>query len=141
PGLSEGGWKQLRIEQGIAQMGVDFGEDNYPQEAGLERDAVSFEKGCYLGQETVFMLEKRGHVKKRIVQLEVEGAGELAPETPIADADGQTTGSVTSAVPRRSEGGAIALGWVKYKHARAGVTLDVGGHPARVTDVLALARD
>jgi hypothetical protein len=55
------GWEQLRIERGVPRFGVDYDDQNLPQEPSLERIAVSFNKGCYLGQETVFMLEKRGH--------------------------------------------------------------------------------
>jgi len=50
-------FERIRIEEGIARFGVDFDDQNYPQEASLERLAVSFQKGCYLGQETVFMLD------------------------------------------------------------------------------------
>lgn len=135
--LTPAGWARLRVEQGIAEMGIDYDDGNYPQEAALERDAVSFEKGCYLGQETVFMLEKRGHVKNRIVQLEVDGGGDLERGAPIEDASGNAVGSVTSAASRGDTW--VALGWVKYKHARAGQALSVGGRTARVTERLAIA--
>jgi folate-binding protein YgfZ len=125
------GWEQLRIEEGLGRFGVDYGEDNYPQEASLERAHVSFSKGCYLGQEAVFMLEKRGHAKKRLVRLHVEGDGGLAVGAPIALADGSSVGEVTSHA-RRPGGGVVALGFVKWKHAVAGVDLAVDGRPARV---------
>jgi folate-binding protein YgfZ len=46
----------------VPRFGVDFDDTTYPQEASLEKTAVSFDKGCYLGQEVVCMLEMRGHV-------------------------------------------------------------------------------
>lgn len=130
-------WDRVRIELGIPQDGVDFDDGNYPQEAALELDGVSFNKGCYLGQEAVFMLEKRGHVKKRLVQLDVRAA--VAAGDAITTADGSQVGQVTSYAPR-SEGG-IALGFVKYKHARAGVELQIGSTTARVEPKLAIVPD
>ena len=136
---SDEGWSRARIEHGIPERGVDFDDTNYPQEAALERDAVSFEKGCYLGQEAVFMLEKRGHVKRRLVQLQVDGA--VAAGAPIFTEEGAESGRVTSAVERSTKN--LALGYVKYKHARSGTALSVGGpehdkSPATVTELLAI---
>lgn len=127
-------FEQLRIEEGIARFGVDFDEQNYPQEASLERLAVSFQKGCYLGQETVFMLEVRGHAKKRLVQLAVSGSEDVPVGSEIALPDGGgAVGTVTSRAPGPGGGDVVALGYVKYKHAAPGVELRVAGRPARVT--------
>lgn len=126
------GWEQLRVEVGVPRFGVDFDDQNYPQEAGLERAGVSFTKGCYLGQETVFMLEKRGHVKKRLVRLEVQGDASLPVEAEIAEPGGAPIGAVTSRAPAPDGGAVLALGYVKYKHARTGTELVVAGRPARV---------
>ena len=49
-------WNAVRIEQGLPRFGVEFDTTHYPQEAALEKLAVSFQKGCYLGQEVVYML-------------------------------------------------------------------------------------
>ncbi len=132
---SPAGWARARVENGITAFGVDFDDSNYPQEASLERDAVSFSKGCYLGQEAVFMLEKRGHVKKRVVQLVVEGEARVGDKITLPE--GTEVGHVTSASvqgPHRS----LALGWVKYKQARAETELRVGASEARVTSALAV---
>jgi len=135
---TEGAWDRARVEHGVTAFGVDFDDTNYPQEASLERDAVSFEKGCYLGQEAVFMLEKRGHVKKRIVQLHVDGAVETGD--PITLPDGAEVGRVTSRAVRPA-GGNLALGFVKYKQARADTELRVGASRAVVTALLAVTPD
>ncbi|MFO0550271.1 MAG: folate-binding protein YgfZ [Polyangiaceae bacterium] len=133
---SDAAWDRVRAELGLPLRGVDFDESNYPQEAALERDAVSFEKGCYLGQEAVFMLEKRGHVKKRLVQLELAGSAARGDE--LKSSDGATVGSITTASPRDA-GGSIALGVVRYKSATADTQLVAGaGVTARVTALLAV---
>lgn len=128
------GLEQIRIEEGVARFGVDFDEQNYPQEASLERLGVSFQKGCYLGQETVFMLEARGHAKKRLVRLLIEGSGEIPERAPISLPEGgATVGEVTSRAPSPDGSGRIALGYVKYKYASAGASLMVDGRPASIT--------
>ncbi len=132
---SDAGWYRVRVEHGIAEHGTDFDRDNYPQEPALEKDGVSFNKGCYLGQEAVFMLEKRGHVKKRLVQLMVDGP--VATGDVITDAAGAEIGKVTSAVTR-SIGSNLALGYVKYKHAVEGGELSAAKSPAKVTGLLAI---
>jgi len=125
------GWEQIRIEWGIPRFGKDYDDQNLPQEPALERLAVSFTKGCYLGQETVFMLEKRGHVKKRLMRIAIDTTDLPAPNAEIALSDGTVVGNVTSAA-NHPEGGAIALGYVKYKHATADNTITIQGKTARL---------
>jgi len=132
---SDEGWERVRVEHGIPERGPDWGDECYPQEASLELDGVSFSKGCYLGQEAVFMLEKRGHVKRRLVQLAVEG--DVAVGDALKDAAGTVIGSVTSRVLRGGKG--LALGYVKYKYAKSETVLTVGeGGRGVVTDRLAV---
>ncbi|HSN97825.1 MAG TPA: glycine cleavage T C-terminal barrel domain-containing protein [Candidatus Nanopelagicales bacterium] len=126
------GWEALRVEHDVGRYGVDFDDQNYPQEASLEDRAVSFSKGCYLGQETVFMLQHRGKPKKRLVQIEVEGEGELAVGAEVELPDGTAVGSVTSRTGSPVGGAVLALGYVKFKHAQAGVELRVAGRRASV---------
>ena len=127
------GWERLRIERGVPQWGIDFGDDVYPQEASLEKIAVSFNKGCYLGQETVCMLELRGHVKRKLMKLAIRASAQDVPEhAPITLPDGTAVGELTSRGPSEKNGEALALGYVKYKHAVAGTELRVAGHSAEV---------
>ncbi len=122
----------LRLDRRVAQFGADFDQTTYPQEAGLEKRAVSFSKGCYLGQEVVFMLEKRGHVKRLLVTLRV--ASELPPPrgAAVLDAGGEEVGAVTSAAIVPSAGGPVAMAFVKRARSEAGVELSVAGARATV---------
>ena len=129
--LDEAGWEAQRIVWGVPRFGVDFDEQSLPQEASLEKRAVCFEKGCYLGQETVFMVEKRGHARNKLARLAVEGDGTLAAGVEIVLPEGGAVGATTSAAPS-PDGGWIALGHVKYKHTAAGTGLVVAGRAARV---------
>src|SRR6185437_10386155 len=130
--LDDEGWEALRIAWGVPRFGADYDEQSLPQEASLETRAVSFSKGCYLGQETVFMLEKRGHARKKLVRLAVEGEGTLSAGAEIALPDGTAgVGAVTSATRAPGPGGWLALGSVKHKHTPAGTALVVAGRPAR----------
>lgn len=111
----------LRVEAGTARYGIDLDEERLIVEANLE-DAISFDKGCYLGQEAVFMLEKRGHVSKKLVRLEAEGP--LARGMKLLDGEThKPVGEVTSAF------GAAGLGVVKYKLAVEGTELQIEAEP------------
>jgi hypothetical protein len=133
--VSPESWESLRVEIGLPVFRTDYDEQNYPQEASLERLAVSFQKGCYLGQEAVFMLQMRGHVKKRLVPIRVEGTADVLPGTEIALSDGTPVGSITSRAPGPEGTDTVALGYVKYKHASSGTALSIEGRPARVVGV------
>jgi folate-binding protein YgfZ len=122
----------LRISKQIPLFGVDFDENNYPQEATLERRAVSFCKGCYLGQEVVCRLEMRGHVHKRLAALRIEGQGALPPRAP-ALAAGAEIGHVTSSA-LHPEGFTVALAMLKFAHAEPGSPLEIDGRPATVLE-------
>ena len=67
--VSEAGFDLARVRAGRPRFGRDFGAQQYPQEAGHKQRAVSFGKGCYLGQEVVCTLENRGRLTRRLVRL------------------------------------------------------------------------
>lgn len=125
-------WDKLRVEIGVARWGVDFNDDNYPQEAALEHLGVSFQKGCYLGQEAVFMLQMRGHVKKKIVRLLIDGEEPIAKSTEIHQPDGSSVGTITSTTQCADKPAVWALGYVKWKQSPAGTELSVAGRKAIV---------
>jgi tRNA-modifying protein YgfZ len=130
----ERGWEALRLERGVPRFGVDFDEKTYPQEASLEKTAVSFDKGCYLGQEVVCMLEMRGHVKRKLVSIVLEGA--LPPQSgaAVSDESGAAIGEVTSVALSPTLGVPVGLAMVKRAQAVAGARVVVGGANAKVVD-------
>jgi folate-binding protein YgfZ len=126
------GWEALRVSRAIPRFGVDFDGATYPQEVGLEKTAVSFSKGCYLGQEVVCMLEMRGHVKRKLMPL-LLAEGAVPPRgAEVKDASGQKVGEVTSAALIPSRGAPIALAMIKRAAAEPGTELDVAGARAKV---------
>ncbi len=128
----------LRIEQGVPRFGVDFGPSTYPQEAGLEQRAVSFDKGCYLGQEVVCMLQLRGHVKRKLVPVLFEN-GVAVPGTSVVSADGQPLGELTTIGASPSLGKNVGLAMVKIAFAAPGTELRIGDAKAFVRDETAAA--
>ncbi|MDB4929946.1 MAG: Folate-dependent protein for Fe/S cluster synthesis/repair in oxidative stress [Myxococcaceae bacterium] len=116
------------VAAGRARWGADFGVDNYVQEAAITPRAVSFNKGCYLGQEVVCRLEMRGHVQKQLVSLTRQGK---APE-PGADvfAEGKVVGKVTGVTPAEGEAPARLLAMVRYAVLEKRPALEIDGAPA-----------
>src|SRR5262249_28188768 len=62
-------WEALRIEAGFPSYGVDITEDNLPQEVGRTSRCVSFNKGCYLGQEPIARLDSMGHTNRELRRM------------------------------------------------------------------------
>jgi folate-binding protein YgfZ len=98
--VSDAVWHALRIESGWPLFGVDFDSSHLPQEISRNAQAISFRKGCYLGQETVARIDALGHVNKQLAT--VEAADELRAGDELS-ANEQVVGHVTSAAysPRR----------------------------------------
>jgi len=96
--LDDEAWRRLRLERALPELGVDFGDQDRPHEAALERRAVSWSKGCYLGQEVVCMQDMRGKVKRSVRVLAVEAAPDVAWAEPLTllDAEGRAAGTPTS---------------------------------------------
>lgn len=130
----EGAWEPVRIERGVPRFGSDFDDKVYPQEAGLEKTAVSFNKGCYLGQEVVCMLELRGHVKRKLAGLSIDAL--QAPErgAPVTDEAGATVGEITSAALSPASGKPVALAMLKRANVAPGSRLLVAGIGATVVE-------
>jgi folate-binding protein YgfZ len=125
-------WEAVRIEHGLPRFGVEVDATLYPQEAALEKLAVSFTKGCYLGQEVVYMLENRGHVKRKLVPLEIEGDAPPVAGAPVTTAAGENVGEIKSATLGPSSGKPAAIAMVKWAYAQPGTELRVMEHVARV---------
>jgi folate-binding protein YgfZ len=115
----------LRIEQGLPRFGVDFDGSNLPAEAGVVERAVSFTKGCYIGQEPIVRLAHRGHANRELRRLRLDASLELPAM--LYDEE-REVGRVTSSADL-PEGGAAALGYVRRAVAdgAALVALDARG--------------
>lgn len=119
----EAAYHQLRIEAGVAEFGSDYGTENFPQEVG-DPDAVSYTKGCYLGQEVVARIHYRGGVQRRLRGLRIMAERPLPPAPLLLKLGGQEVGKLTSIAPLRRGGHILGLGIVHQK-AETGVTLEV----------------
>jgi folate-binding protein YgfZ len=116
----------LRVEAGVPRYGADVDETNVVSEAGLG-EALSFTKGCYVGQEIIARIHWRGHVAKRLAGLLPEGEGAIEPGTKLRAADGaREAGRVTSVAYSPRLGRQIALGFVKYDFLAAGTEVLLG---------------
>jgi len=125
-----GDWESLRVQRCLPRFGVDFGEKNYPQEASLEKIAVSFKKGCYLGQEVVCMLEMRGRVIKKLVPVKFDEGDLPGAGTEVRSVEGKPVGTLSSAAA--ADVGSLALAMVRIDFTEPGTKLDVGGREAVV---------
>lgn len=133
--LDDPTFELLRVEAGIPRWGAELDPSVIPLEAGFA-DAISFTKGCYMGQEIIARIHARGHTNRSLCGLslsEPAPAGEklIARDGPRA---GQEVGKVTSAAVS-PEAGPIALGYVRNEYASAGVSLSMGDSTATVTDL------
>ena len=103
-------YETARIEAGVPRFGPDITPDNFPAESGILERAVSFEKGCYPGQETVARMHYRGHPNRELHRFVVEG--QLPPSrTPILQ-NGKNVGEMTSVAPLPVNGKTLALGYL-----------------------------
>jgi len=125
------GWERTRIEAFWPWYGVDMDDRHLPQELDRDTSAISFDKGCYLGQETIARLDMLGKVQKKLVKLSIESSVMLAAQTTI-HADGKEVGTICSAAMNEAAGNCIALAYVKRSHFASGQVLDVNGREATV---------
>jgi folate-binding protein YgfZ len=127
----------LRIEAGIPRYGIDMDETNVVTETALD-EAVSYTKGCYVGQEIIARIKYRGHVAKKLVGVTTDGAVKLQAGASIKSVDDKDIGRTTSAIYSPRLGGTIALAYVKYDYLTPGTAVKVAGSD---TEVAAQVRD
>ena len=121
------GWDAFeiaRIEAGIPRYGADMDETNLPLEAGLENRAVSYTKGCYIGQEVLNRIHSIGHVTKELRGLKILDAGIALPKKgdKLFHA-GKEAGYVTSATKSPALKSNLALGYVRKEANQIGTEL------------------
>ena len=101
-----------RIDAGVPRLGVDIDERTIAQEAFLERDSVSFTKGCFLGQELVCRIDSRGHVNRFLRHVDVDGSVLPAPGAAVL-LDGRDVGVLTSIAAVAGQSRAVGLAMVR----------------------------
>jgi folate-binding protein YgfZ len=110
PTLSEWEVEQRRIELGVPRWGHEIDDRVLPAEAGLEATHISFEKGCYPGQEPIARLHYRGHPNRGLRVLRLDAVPEYDAELVH---DGKVVGRVTSAM--QTDDGVVALAYVRVE--------------------------
>lgn len=115
-------WEIARVEAGRPEWGIDMDDSTIPQEANFdELHAISYTKGCYVGQETVARVHFRGHVNRYLRGVRAEGTEPLPRGATLHDDSGAQVGDVRSAV-RSPMLGSIALAMIR-REVEAGATL------------------
>lgn len=127
-------WEQARIQQGRPVPGAELTADYNPLEAGLWQ-TISFNKGCYIGQETIARLNTYQGVKQQLWGLKLNGPA--TPGTPLMVGEDKV-GVLTSLV--ETPDGPIGLGYVRTKAGGPGLTVTLGQTSATVIDVPFLSR-
>jgi folate-binding protein YgfZ len=123
----------LRIEAGVPVFHRDMDEETIPLEAGIESRAISFTKGCYVGQEVIIRVLHRGHgrVARKLVGLVLDAADAPAAGAVIT-IDGREAGHVTSSTQSPLLGKPIALAYLQRDHTEPGTTVSLGSASAVV---------
>ncbi len=128
-GLARAGLQSLepvRVEDGVPRFGQDLLETTIPLEAELVH-AISYNKGCYVGQEVIARATYRGQMNKKLVGL-LLGEAEAAPGADLR-VDGKKIGFITTAVRSPLKGQQVALGYVHRAHLAPGTRVTVGDGP------------
>lgn len=133
-----GAWEIARVEAGRPEWGIDIDDSTIPQEANFdELDAISYTKGCYIGQEVVARVHFRGHVNRHLRGLRAAGLDAPPTGSQLIDDSGNHVGDVRSSVSSPRLGG-VAIGMVRREVTPGtGLTAKWEGGERRV-DVAAL---
>src|SRR5687768_2838632 len=125
----------IRIERGVPKFLADMNDDTIPLEAGIEDRAISFTKGCYVGQEIIVRVTHRGggRVAKKLVRWHGDDSAPIVPlhDAPIFSFDKQI-GRVTSAAFSPAVGKVIGLGYVHRDFVDAGTEVTIVWKDARI---------
>lgn len=136
--LGEQTWEELRIKAGRPVAGAELTEDYNPLEAGLWQ-TISFNKGCYIGQETIARLNTYNGVKQQLwgFQFATSSRSEALAPGELIYLDDQKVGTLTSFNADHSFG----LGYLKTKAGGAGLSVRIGEAIAIATEVPFLSRE
>ena len=121
----------LRIECGIPWFAHDYDDKQIPHEAGLENSRISYEKGCYTGQEIVERVRSRGHVNRRLTLMKFDASQAPAPGTKLLFGDAEV-GNITSTAFSPTLGQPIGFGYVRREQQAPRTILDASGTRAEM---------
>jgi folate-binding protein YgfZ len=116
-----------RIRHGAPRMGVDFGQDAFAAEVGLEA-AIDFTKGCFLGQESVARVRNLGHPPRSFVHVRADQ--EVPVGTPVTS-EAAVVGEITSVAPG-PEWGWMAIARIRWEFADSPLSAGGGTHLSRI---------
>lgn len=125
-------FETLRIEAGIPRHGRDMDESNVVLETNLD-DAISYTKGCYVGQEIIIRIKHRGHVAKKLTGIKFQDSVEAGAT--IASSDGKEIGRITSVAYSPKLESTVSLGYVRHEYLPAGTPVKAGDVAGTVTDL------
>ncbi len=120
-----------RIRRGTVWLGIDFGERNLPQELNRDAAAISFVKGCYLGQETVARIDALGHVNRLLCGVICEGRETVSTGTELTQG-GEAVGQISSSAWCPGTNSTVALSLIRRSAAQPGTELEAAGRRCRV---------
>ncbi|HTI51330.1 MAG TPA: glycine cleavage T C-terminal barrel domain-containing protein, partial [Planctomycetaceae bacterium] len=131
-------FEALRIEAGFPQYGVDITDANLAQEASRTAQAISFTKGCYLGQEPIARIDALGHVNRQLRGLQLAGGPVPAPGSEVLTPglEPRKIGEVTSAAMSYGTDRPVALAYVRRGFEVPGAALEVRVNTATVPAVV-----
>jgi tRNA-modifying protein YgfZ len=127
--LNEAQWQLRRVQHKWPQMGMDILEKCIPQEVDRTTTAISFHKGCYLGQETIARLDARGQLQKKLCLLHFEDQLTL-PASVLAD--GKEIGQITSLAVDMTDGTSYALAYLRRGYFELDQAVQCGAVAGRV---------
>ena len=131
--ISDEIYEVLRIENGIPLYGIDMDETTIVPELGLE-DLISYNKGCYIGQEIIARIYFRGHVAKQLRGL-VLSDGNAKAQDELTTVEGKNAGKITSVCYSPKLEKHLALGYVRYDYLAEGTELNIGEITATVKNL------
>jgi len=132
--ISDELYEVLRIENGEPKYGVDMDETTIVPELGID-GLISYNKGCYIGQEIIARIHFRGHVAKKLTGLVFEENVALAGNEEIKSLEGKNAGKITSTVFSPKLAKQIALAFVRYDYLAEGTELKANGVNAKVKNL------
>lgn len=134
-------YETLRVEGGIPKFGIDMDETTIVPELGLD-GLISYEKGCYIGQEIIARIHFRGHVAKQLTGLilseppaKAGGSTLPAQSAELTTIDGKNAGKITSSVYSPKLRSTIALAYVRYDYLAEGTELRTGDYTMSVKNL------